>query len=351
MIVKMYHDLEVVVPVCRRFIGRIEDFKKYGLVNVADRNVLVTLITSDEEIDGLTEGWGVGVKARIQGSNSSDHVTNLYRYYARLRTDNIKARWLMRLDDDSCTDVDGLVGNLDEFYDWQDRFYLGDLNDYTWAIHANESEPFRDYKHLLGNYEKILWALKNETECGVISHGGLVHMLNNERSSALIKKRAELGGGYGDCVTAVAAAMAKMYPIQCPFITHLPLMGEFSLFGGGVRNHIHLVSRDCSGENFDNRAAPECFRVITKAIDNNPTENEKLLFGKRFLLESHDFLQLYEFRSNYSLKVKFEEQMFQWMEDDGVIKVLCGPGVVNRFEMKPDGSLVDGERILQPVTI
>lgn len=346
----MYHDLEVVVPVCRRFIGRIEDFKKYGIVNVGDRSVLMTLITSDESIEGLTEGWKKGVKARVQGSNCNDHVTNLYRYYARLKPDNIKARWVMRVDDDSCTDVDNLISNLDEFYDWDDKFYLGDLNDYTWAIHANESEPFQEYKHLLGNYENILWALKNETECGIVSYGGLIHLLNNERAFGLIKKRSELRGGYGDCVMAIAAALAKMYPVQCPFLSHLPLMGEFSLFGSGVRNHIHLVSRDCSGENFDNRAAPECFRVITKVVDNNPTENEQILFGKKFLFECPDFLKLYEFRSNYSLKVKFEDQMFQWMEEDGVIKVLNG-GVVNRFEMKADGTLVDGSTILRPVNI
>lgn len=341
----MTYDLEVIVPVCSRFAQRIEDFKRYGLVNIKNRKVLVNTIASNENIEGIDEGWPKGVDVNFIKSDCPDHISNLYKFYVNLNPDALKAKWLIRLDDDSCTDVDGLLSNLDLFYDWTDKHYLGDLNDFAWAVRVGE--VYDEYKHLLGEYEKVAMLLKNEIECGVISHGGLVHILNNEKAMSLLRHRSELRGGHGDCVVALAAALAKFYPTNCPFITHHPLIDEFSLFGG-VKNHIHLIARSKEGENFP-KAEAHCFTIITKVVDNNPTEMEKKIAGSRFLIETEDDLKIYEFNSNYGVKVKFEDHIFNWMEYDGSLVILDRGNIVSRISIQENGDLLDGETVLRKI--
>lgn len=346
----MEYDIEILVPVCKKYQERIEDFKRYGLLNVAERKVLVSLVTSNEEIEGLEVGWPAGVDARVIKNKCRDHVANLYTFYVKLSPDSIRAKWLMRLDDDSCTDIDGLMTNLDSFYDWEDKFYLGELNDFMWALRTGENLPYEEYKHHLGEYERIANYLKNEVECSIISRGGLLHMLNNERCMNLVRVRAGLEYGHGDCALALAAALAKFYPTPCPFVSKDPLLEEFSIFGENkIKNHIHLISRVESGDNFDQRSKNN-FLIISKFVDKKPTEKEKVVSGKKFLAESDHFIKLYYFYDNYSLKIKFEDHLFHWMEDEqGTICVMDRGNTINRFALQENGDLVEGDLVLHQI--
>lgn len=344
----MEYDIEILMPVCRRYIGRINDFKKYGLLNIKERKVLITLITSNEQIEDLEKDWPAGVNARTRPSANPDHISNLYRFYAELRKEDVVSKWIMRLDDDSCTDIDGLLSNLDDFYDWQDKFYLGDLNKFEWAVRGMEGELFPSYKYLLGSHERIALSLENEVECGIISYGGIIHMLSSERCMNLIRKRTEMTGGYGDCIVAIAAALSKLYPVQCPFITQYPQIFDFSLFGG-VKNHIHLISREAVGDNFENRGPPECFKIVTKFVDNKTTETEKAIMGKRFLQETDEFVRIFDFRSNYSLKIKFEEHIYNWLEEDGFVKIIQNNELSFRLSLQEDGTLKGDNILLRPI--
>ena len=302
----MEYDLSVVVPVCGKFKERLEDFKRYGLVNIGERRVLLNLLLSNENVEGIESGWHKNIKVNVVKSECPNYVSNIYRFYAGIDPDKIDYKWLMRVDDDSCTDIDGLSSNLDEFYDWRESFYLSaSPTEFRAALDGDEGNIYPEYSHLLGNYERVARLLQNEIESGIVSASALKKILSNESSSRLIKFRARLYGGYGDCLTAIAAAMAKVYPINCPFITHLPLLESFSLVGGPL-NHIHMISRQTEGENFTwDRASNEQFILLTKIVDKNPTESEKSLIGSKFLLDTKDTLKTYEFGGNHLLKAKF----------------------------------------------
>lgn len=346
----MKYDLGVIVPVCGKFKERLEDFKKYGLVNLGEKKVLLNLLLSNEEVSGIESGWDKNIEINVVRSDCPNYISNIYRFYAHINPEKIEYKWLLRVDDDSCTDINGLVSNLEEFYDWRESFYLATSpTEFRAALDGEEGTLYPEYCHLLNNYGRISRLLKNEIESGVVSASALKRILTNESSSKLIKFRARLYGGYGDCVTAIAAAMAKVYPIECPFMSHLPLLDNFSLTGG-VLNHIHMISRDVSGENFVwDRASNEQFVLLTKIIEKTPTEMEKTLTGSKFLLETKDSLTTYEFQPNCRLIAKFEDHPFMWMEHNKLIHVFNRNELIHKFSLEPDGNLSDGRITIKKI--
>jgi hypothetical protein len=330
-------DLEVLVPVSSTFSERLEDFKRCGLANFGERKVLVTVLVSGESIDGLDRGWPSGIKVEVSHEPSPQYVANLYRHYIKMNPDSPRSRWFVRLDDDTCTDVNGLVSNLDSFYSWEQPYHLGELNNFYYAKAGTEGRAYEDYKSLLGKFEPISSFLKNEIECGITSAAGISKVLSNPESFALLERRSSLAGGFGDCVFAIAAAMAGVWPVECPFVTHLPSIQDFSLFGG-LKNHIHKIARVPQGTNFGGRASYEGFALIMKAATNEPNEAESSLFGRRFLLEEEKSMKIIELKKGYIAKFKMDDRIYNWFEKDGEVVVLLGNEVLHRVPFR-DGRL------------
>jgi hypothetical protein len=334
----MLYDLEVTIPVCGRFLSRLDDYKKYGLVNIKDRKVLINLIISGEDLEGLEKGWDSNVSVNLVKNLDSDYVKNMYKFYLTIDPDKISSRWFIRLDDDSCTDVDGLVSNLDLFYSCDRPYYLGHLNDFHNALMGEEGQIYPQYKHLLEEYSSFASLLKNEVECAVLSRTALSNILKDEKAYRLLKFRAGLEGGYTDTVLAISSAIAKIYPIDCPFITYLPLINEFSLVGG-VRNHIHLVRRTTEGENFTNIVSMDGYDVLTRIVDNKITDLEMSILGNRYMLETHRYIRTYEFAENHQVICKFDHRKLLWLEKDGLIVVLDGGNLAFKLQMQGDDLL------------
>lgn len=331
-------DLDVIIPVCGKFKCRLEDFKRYGLLNQRGRKVRVNLILSSERVEGLTEGWRGDFVVRVVQNDSPEYVANLYRYYLSLDPNSPECRWLIRLDDDSCTDVDGLVSNLDRFYGSDREFYLGDLHPLQEALNGFEGGPYQEYRGLLEEFEPIGGLLHTEIECGVMSAAAIKRVLSNDRSRRLIEKRTTIAGGYGDCVVALACALAGVYPTHCPFITHQPFLHDFSMLKG-VRNHIHMVSRGQDAENFFYRCSPETFNLLVKVADAAPTDIEKSLSGQRLLLESGEAIRILELQDGHTARVKLDNRRFNWYESGGEVVVLESGNVFCRIAVSSDGSL------------
>jgi hypothetical protein len=333
------YDLEILVPFSSKTLGRVDNFKRFGLVNMADRRVRLNAVLSHDEIADIESGWHGNVTLNIVSSDNPCHVSNLYRFYAEMDAESLDSRWFARLDDDTCTDVDGLVSNLDLMYDWESPFHLGELNGFSDALAAREGLLYPQYRHLLGEYERLAPFLKNEIECGITSRAGLARTLGNESSRRLLEFRAGLEGGYGDCVFAIAAVMAGVHPIDCPFLTHEPLVHEFSTLDG-IYNHIHMIA--AKGENFSSsrRASSLAMQLLIKSILKAPSEMERAVMGSRYLLETAKELNVFEFRPNYSLKIKFERRTRGWFELDGEIVVVDDGSEEHRFSLDENGDLV-----------
>jgi len=327
-------DIEIAVPLCNKMKYRINDFRRYGLVNRGSRSVLLNIILSGESIQDVEEGWPEGFEVRVIENESPNHIANLYRFYTEIDPSSPRARWLARVDDDSCTDIDGLVTNLDRFFGSDRPFYLGDLNPFGTALDMGESGPYSHYKELLGPFESIARVMHNEVECGIMSSAAVTQVLGNESSMNLLRRRSELEGGFGDCTVAIASAMAGVWPVECPFVTRHPHVHDFSLLGG-MKNHIHLISRTQKWSS----TSPECFILLTKVIDDNPTDTERAIEGKRFLLEEEDSLRSIHFLNGYVATMKPDRQTLNWCEFDGEITLFVNGGISDRFQVDSKGDL------------
>lgn len=346
----MEYDLEIVVPISSRYPGRIDDFKKYGVFNAKKSKVLVTLILSGEQISNADEGWPEGIKAQCVNFDTDDYVSNVYRYFLDKEP---QARWTMRIDDDSCTDVEGLIKNLDSFYDSDQKFYLGSsLSELgSCAMHGPEVIHRRLYREFFGDmYLKI----KHEIECCVISHSGLKHIFSDEAARKFMKKRCELSGGAIDVALAFASSISKLWPVDLPFASYLPEINNFSTFGGYL-NHIHMTARSEEGENFQERCGSAQFTALVRSIDDTKTKKEAMIEEKKFIMETENDLRLYEFRKDRSARIKFDERTYIWVDfEDEICLFADSENVFQRFSVDEDGNLIGGgegeELVLRPMS-
>lgn len=335
----MEYDIEIMVLVCSKFLDRFNDFKKHGLVNIKNRKILLNLITSNDLIEESEVGWHPNIDVKIKNYNNSNYVGNFYKFYLDYELEKINSRWLMRIDDDSCTDIDNLVSNLDMFYDSESIVYMGDLAKFCEPFGCLEGQPFFNYKKYLDEYEKIALNIKNEIECGIVSMPALKKVLTNERSRRLLQKRSELEGGYTDCVFALSAALAKVYAFDCPFITHNPSVLDFSLLGG-VYNHIHALRRnEGEGENF--YSGPSfSYKLLIKSIEKELTEKEQKISGSKYLLELESHLDVFNFNPNFSVHSKWDDNLWGWYEENDCILIVTNDEIKYKLILQQNGDLI-----------
>jgi hypothetical protein len=331
------YDLEIVLSVCSKYSERIEDFKKYGLLNIRDKKVFLNILLSNEDIKDIEVGWPTEIEIKVIRKNSDDFIKNLYDFIFNLNPKEMESRWFMRVDDDSSTDVYGLIENLDKFYDYKSPYYLASGPSKFDAANM-ENYVLDNYISELKHYKEIINNLFHEIECCVISNFALCKIFENENSMNLLKKRSETeGSGATDVVLAFASSMAKIYPLDCPFLTPWPLISNFSLIGG-IKNHIHLISRNGSGENFQDHSETSELRFLffTKIVGGLQKSE---LIGKQFLLETEHELKLYKFEKDFRLKVKFSSDS-NWFEHEEFVYVVEDE---NFIKLKRNGSDLFGE--------
>lgn len=338
----MNYDLEIVVPVSSKYTDRLDDFKKYGISNIKNKSVLLTMILSGEKIEGLEKGWIEGVDARTISYESRDYASNLYRNFLEKKC---QSRWIMKIDDDSHTDISGLVDNLDFYYDSEEKFYLATSLLEMGHCGGSEHHHAKIYKEFFGD---IYLKIKHELECCVISKAGFNSIFSNKKSINFIEKRCKMDGGATDVALAFAASMAKVWPVSLPFTSHLPEIENLSYFGGFL-NHIHMVSRNPLGDNFQDweRCKRAQYEILTRSIDKTFTEKENKIVGKKMLMDTEHELFLYEFKENRTVRIKFDDRKYIWLEHEGIIKMFCNSNEEQAevcLELQENGDLV-GKRI------
>lgn len=326
----MDYDLEIIVPVCKKYYERLEDFKKYGLINIKNKKVLLTLIVSGEDLQDVEKGWH-NIEVKKVFSENKNYAANLFNYFLNI---DVKSRWIMKIDDDSCTDINDLLDNLDNFYDYNSCSYLA-----TSIAQFIQASP---EAHLRNLYEKFLGKkyakMQHEIECSILSSNALKKILTNEISVDFLKERCTFEGGATDVALAYASVLSKIHPVNFPFATHLPLINEFSLFGGDF-NHIHMISRNPYGDNFVEwqRCGDVQYEALVRKIDDKMTEIESQIAEKKFLMETENELLSFYFANDRSLKIKFDNRNLIWIEHDGFIKVFFDPKQVY-MSLKLDNS-------------
>jgi hypothetical protein len=241
------YDIEfhlAVTPSIDSYLQRFLDFKKYGLINIKDKNVKLKLLVGSEAYPlEAVQDWPVELEVVKHNFPTSDLLSKLYNYCPTI--DPESARWFSRLDDDSITDISGLVDNLDKEYDHEREYYI--LSPFQGSTEGKVRETdvklACDFGYAHWFYGPEEWYPIHEIEFCGISQSAIRRMLTTQISRDFLIARGKIWDGYGDIALAYAARMCKIYPTVSWFISHEPRIMEFSAFGGHL-NHVHYLAHN-----------------------------------------------------------------------------------------------------------
>lgn len=328
----MIYDFEILVPadtgiesIKKRFI----DFKKYGLMNIKDHTIrLVIAASKNNDIDFLKIGWDDKIEVVVHETPYEHIAQRIYDYYASFAKPNT-AKWYVRMDEDSITDIGGLYENLERAFDSEKDYHIGgDFNDDIQDIE----------RKILENLGFGWWlrsgVLKHEHEMSVTSRSAMEKILNGEKSKEYFKIRRQFEDGYGDHGLCLAARMNKIYHASAYFISKEPEIKNLSIFGGYL-NHIHWIERE---------RTPNILRWLDLHSESKNESNE---FMKEFIEKVHVITNKNEQKGHFikilknnvleiPKKPEWEKNIGLWTVKNNKMYAIMHYDNLQSFEIKED---------------
>lgn len=233
------YEMEFVVPVINTdfiYKQRLVDFKRIGLLNITKKIKVVLLIKTGTAPDDIKEGWHENVDVVVNEYSNDFHAFKLCRYYLALK--HFDSKWYVSVDDDSVTDVGGLLGVLSQ-YNFKEDIYIS--TPYTYrekpeSIELKTLKKLRAIRYLKGNWD-------HDWESHFISRAALMKIVELPVNRTYIYRRSNVIDGFSDQFTAYAAKIAGVPIIPSNFSTPFDAIDRFSLFGGDLY-HVHYVADD-----------------------------------------------------------------------------------------------------------
>lgn len=243
-------DLEILLPVhpTGKWLERLELFRRFGLLDGEHLSVRLVLLCGTWALDPAlceTEAWP-GIESIAVVIGTSDHpASKIYNYYANvLPGQGLQARWYLRVDDDSLTDIRCLVEHLDATLDWRDPLHL------TGTILTDARPSYTDVLRELGAERFLQGAghceVFHEWEHSLSSHEAMRRTLAHPVAREFLRRVALIPDGYGDHCLSYAARVAGIPLAQVPFLSAHCQLDEFAMFApsGDGFFHIHYLSPD-----------------------------------------------------------------------------------------------------------
>lgn len=276
------YDLEILVPVelnDENIARRFKDFRRYGFINTAGPSVKLYFAASHDNnpdsLKNLCEGWPDNFDVEYFITPYKHVSQRIMFYYTKVMQPD-RARWYVRMDEDTRTDIAGLVKEIDKWFDHEKEHYVvsevsKEVQDYEYRILKMMGYDWFD--EIVG-YD-ISSAPIHEIEISVTSNVAIKKILSSECCQNFLKAREAFAEGCGDHALAFAARMEKIYPISVPFMTRNPRAIEFSLYGGRYY-HIHDISRD---------RHPEYVTWLDLTDGNTTPELTNTMLGKNYFFD------------------------------------------------------------------
>lgn len=312
------YDFEIVVPADLsnpEIKIRLDDFKKFGLHNSESLKVHISFLAtpqSDQSSRFLSLYWPENIDVDVIELKNKNVVQKIYHYYEKIIKKNF-AKWYIRIDEDSMTDLQGLYDNLNRSFDHDREYHIGarwlyDVCDTDRIILKKLGYDWW-YKRFT-NYD-LSYAPAHEQEIGITSVAAINKVLDNPDCQKYFKLRSEFSEGYGDHGLAFACRMCKIYNSEAFFLSYLPEINYFSIFSGHY-NHIHWVGRD------RNKKYMEWMEIFKKKICHD-------LLGKIFLFGNEEEKFMIEFQENNTIKnfdQNNDDKSGLWCENNDKIYIL-----------------------------
>ena len=237
-------DIEIVMAASMsgKYGRRIKDFKKFGLQEIGNHSVKLSILVGTEEMTDLDKGWPDGIEINIVTDELDHSAAKMNSFYANYSLEDLEqTKWLMRVDDDSVSKIGPLLDLLENLDYLNDPIYLT-----TQPVEGDTSVE----KKLLSESESkykghIIW---HEVECCILSQACFKRILKNDFCVDLLKKRALIESGYTDICLAACARECGIFPSWFGYINHYSNLREFLLSNV---YHIHFVANDVNKQQFE----------------------------------------------------------------------------------------------------
>lgn len=234
-------DLEIVLPVCIShpvYKQRYFDFQKHGFFNI-DGNIHLTLVCGPDESPEL-DGWHPSIKVDVIKHENNHVASKVAAYYLQLaKKPPVDARWYLKVDDDSITDIKSLLKNLDAEYSWDLPEYVccGLNNNLDWI----EFDVLKKYNLMrwVSNPRAKIW---HEWECCALSNS-YVKKMNRQDIVDLWQFRASFQQGSSDQTMGIVAKILRIVPSDAYFMSKDAILCHSTAFGGTL-SHVHDIAPD-----------------------------------------------------------------------------------------------------------
>lgn len=267
------YDLEFIIPVCfkPKYLERFRYFAKKGILNIKNHKILINFLVGQEQMPDDFYSFPDNVEVRIIKSELNHETSKLYDFYYNYKNFN-QSKWIVRIDDDSFTNVDGLIKKLEIINPNREYYFIGQHTTGSMKVTIDILA-----KH---NLLHKLYDHEHEVEIAVISNEAYKNTIENYRE--ILKERSKIEAGYTDQLFCLLAKTLGIFPINMRFLTASPMIDRF------IREqlvHIHGISYDKKcGNLFDifwNIINLENNKEICKydfiLVDNNKVLSIKLL--------------------------------------------------------------------------
>jgi hypothetical protein len=231
------YDLNVIVLIhySGKYRHRVDFFKRFGLHSFAEFAVHVTLVAS--EGDGvhsseLLHGWPNGVDVTLLEMSSDCPAPKLTGCYFWLRDARICAKWHLRVDDDSITDIAFLLQYAETHYAERAIHLMTDP-------HPQEPEPL--FSPILAAYGSNNVSTRHEYESSLTSGCAFENIWNNECAVSFLAEAGQMFSGPGDRTLAMAIHLAGIEAEACPIMSKDFRQAEMSIADGPYA-HVHYVN-------------------------------------------------------------------------------------------------------------
>lgn len=224
----------------KRHRDRLLFFKKYGLLNFKNHKIKVLLnINKDNNPDDpILKSWDYDTEVLISEHN---HIApKSYYFFSNLKEKHISdTKWLMRIDDDSLTNVAHLLDLLNKKFNYTEPLYLMSKDS---IAHKRESV----YHDILRRYDLSKYIYEpystRELESCLISQAALSNIANYSLSNNFLKSVIEEVGdeGHGDALMSCVAQEANCKIKMVDYMSWYP---RWDKLVNKELSHIHFIFR------------------------------------------------------------------------------------------------------------
>jgi len=228
--------------VIKKYRDRLSFFKKHGLLNLKNYKVkvLLNINKDDDPNDPILKLWEYDTEVLISKHN---HIApKSYHFFSNLKERHISdTKWLMRIDDDSLTNVTHLLNQLNKGFDYTEPLYIMSKS-------SSKYERSPIYNDILKRYNLDKYIDKpynlRELESCIISQAALSNIANHSLSNDFLKTVIEEVGddkkGHGDALMSCVAQMSNCKIEMVDYMSWYPFWNKLS---NKELSHIHFIFR------------------------------------------------------------------------------------------------------------